>query len=92
MPHRSLTSNQIKLLNRIADKHSNTYGRFICTGDLNVAHDKNSMTDLVNINCIKGLTHYIPVLLFTRPENIRKPQIFLMLSMGIEKQHQTVMG
>ena len=85
MPHRSLTSNQIKLLNRITDKHSKTYGRFICTGDLNVAHDKNSMTNLVNINCIKGLTHYIPVLLFYTPWKHQETSNFSDVFKGYRK-------
>ena len=38
------------------------------------------------------LTHYSPMLLFIPPENIRKPNGFLMFSGGIEKQHRAVMG
>ena len=38
------------------------------------------------------LTHSFPMHLFSTPENIRKPQVFLMFSGGREKVHWEQMG
>ena len=40
---------------------------------------------------ICGLTHYSLVLLIYTPENIRKPNGFMMFSGGIDKQRRAVM-
>ena len=53
--------------------------------------NKHRLSDF-DVQFIKKLTHYSPVLLSTPPENIRKPEGFLTFSGGIEKQQWAVMG
>ena len=53
--------------------------------------NKHRLSDF-DVQFIKKLTHYSPVLLSIPTENIRKPEGFLTFSGGIEKQQWAVMG
>ena len=57
--------------------------------DLNIYHILMSVLPLtLNMHLFAGITHFIPLI----PENIRKPEVFLMLSGGIERGQWHEMG
>ena len=57
-PHQNLISNHLECLNRLIDKHSNSFDNCIFIGDLNVFTNHNSM---INFCDLKGLRNLVNV-------------------------------
>ena len=49
-PHQNLISNHLGCLNRLVDKHSNSFDNFIFIGDFNVFTNHNSIINFCDLN------------------------------------------
>ena len=59
-------SSQLEYLNRLIDKHSKTYHKFIFIGAFNVDTDKKSNANFCDTNCLKSLTKVRKLTLYSQ--------------------------
>ena len=54
-PHQNLISNHLECLNRLIDKHSNSFDNFIFIGDFNISTNRNSMINFCDLNGLRNV-------------------------------------